>query len=104
VGAHTAWYRLLVAVFGILSRCQSLWDLDRRAIRHHSVVTEALALELWLPHFDSAFRCFFQQVDVAPICTANRNWAIINVTDLTGNLDQLKCNGKALRAFFRCKL
>ena len=31
-----AWYLLLVAVLGILSRCQSLRDLDRFAIRHHS--------------------------------------------------------------------
>lgn len=41
-----AWYLLLVAVLGILSRCQSLRDLDRFAIRHHTVLTEALGLEL----------------------------------------------------------
>jgi putative transposase len=33
-------------VLGILSRCQSLRDLERFAIRHHSVFTAALALEL----------------------------------------------------------
>ena len=61
-----AWYLLLVAVLGILSRCQSLRDLERFAIRHHSVLTEALGLELRRPPSDSAFRYFFRQVDVAP--------------------------------------
>jgi hypothetical protein len=37
-----AWYLLLVAVLGILSGCQSLRDLERFAIRHHVVLTEAL--------------------------------------------------------------
>ena len=41
-----AWYLLLVAVLGILSGCQSLRDLERFAIRHHSVLTEALGLAL----------------------------------------------------------
>jgi hypothetical protein len=40
-----AWYLLLVAVLGILSRCQSLRDLERVAIRHKSVLTGALSLE-----------------------------------------------------------
>ena len=31
-----AWFLLLVAVLGILSRCQSLRDLERFSIRHHS--------------------------------------------------------------------
>jgi len=39
-----AWYLLLVAVLGILSRCQSLRDLERFAIRHHSVLGEALGI------------------------------------------------------------
>ena len=42
----SAWYPLLVAVLGILSRCQSLPDLERFAIRNHSVLTAALGLEL----------------------------------------------------------
>ena len=37
-----AWYLLLVAVLGILSRCKSLRDLERFAIRHHSILAEAL--------------------------------------------------------------
>ena len=41
-----AWYLLLAAVIGILSRCQSLRDLERFAIRHHSVLTTALDHEL----------------------------------------------------------
>ena len=36
-----AWYLPLVAVLGILIGCQSLRDLERFAIRHHAVLTEA---------------------------------------------------------------
>ena len=54
-----AWYLLLVAVLGILSRCQSLRDLERFAIRHHSVLTEALGLQLRRPPSDSAFRYLY---------------------------------------------
>jgi len=38
-----------VAVLGILSRCQSLQDLERFAIRRHSVLTEALGIDLRRP-------------------------------------------------------
>ena len=71
-----AWYLLLVAVLGILSGCQSLRDLERFAIRHHSVLTEALGIELRRPPSDSAFRYFFRQVDVAALCAAIRDWTI----------------------------
>ncbi|QNG27900.1 transposase family protein [Synechococcus sp. HK01-R] len=54
-----AWYLLLVAVFGILSGCQSLRDLQRFAIHHHAVLTEAPGVELRLPPSDSSFRYFF---------------------------------------------
>ena len=57
-----AWYLLLVAVLGILIRCQSLRDLERYsfgegfayAIRHHRVLCEALGIELRRPPSDSA--------------------------------------------------
>jgi len=51
-----SWYLLLVAVLGILSGCQSLRDLERLAIRHHSVLSEALGIKLRRPPSDSAFR------------------------------------------------
>lgn len=41
-----AWYLLLVAVLGILSKCESLRDLERFARRHHGVLTETLGIEL----------------------------------------------------------
>ena len=47
-----AWYLLLVAVLGILSGCQSLRDLERFAIRNHSVLSEALGIELRRPPSD----------------------------------------------------
>jgi hypothetical protein len=34
-----AWYLLLVAVLGILSKCEGLRDLERFARRHHGVLT-----------------------------------------------------------------
>ena len=85
-----AWYLLLVAVLGILSRCQSLRDLERFAIRHHSVLTEALGLELRRPPSDSAWwlrhaglwpgnRYFFRQVDVTALCAAIRDWTIAQI-------------------------
>jgi hypothetical protein len=63
-----AWYLLLVAVLGILSGCQSLGDLERFAIRHHAVLSEALGIELRRPPSDSSFCYFFCQVDVAALC------------------------------------
>jgi len=62
-----AWYLLLVAVLGILSGCQSLRDLERysfgegvaRAIRDHSILTEALGLKLGRAPSDSSFRWVF---------------------------------------------
>ena len=93
-----AWYLLLVTVLGILSRCQSLRDLERFAIRHHSVLTAALGLELRRPPSDSAFRYFFQHVDVAALCTAIRDWTIAQIPGGAADLDQLICNGKTLRS------
>jgi len=65
-----AWYLLLVAVLGILSGCQSFRDLERSAIRHHAVLTEALGIGLRRPPSDSSFRYFFYQVDVAALGVA----------------------------------
>jgi hypothetical protein len=92
-----AWYLLLVAVLGILSRCQSLRDLERFSIRHHSVLTVALGLELRRPPSDSAFRYFLQHVDVAALCTAIRDWTIAQILGEASDLDQLICDGKTLR-------
>jgi hypothetical protein len=80
-----------------LSGCQSLRVLERFAIRHHSVLTEALGLELRRPPSDSSFRYFFQQVDVAALCTAIRDWTIAQIPGGGADLDQLVCDGKTLR-------
>jgi len=92
-----AWYLLLVAVLGILSGCQSLRDLERFAIRHHAVLTEALGLELRRPPSDSSFRYFFRQVDVTALCAAIRDWTIAQSPSGAADLDQLVCDGKTLR-------
>jgi hypothetical protein len=92
-----AWYLLLVAVLGILSGCQSLQDLECFAIRHHTVLTEALGVELRRPPSDSSFRYFFQQVDVAALCAAIRDWTIAQIPGGAADLDQLVCEGKTLR-------
>jgi hypothetical protein len=80
-----------------LSRCQSLRDLERFAIRHLSVLTAALGFELRRPPSDSAFRYFFQHVDVAALCTAIRDWTIAQIPGGATDLDQLICDGKTLR-------
>jgi hypothetical protein len=86
-----------VSVLGILSRCQSLRDLERFAIRHHAVLTEALGIELRRPPSDSSFRCFFHQVDVAVLCAAIRDWTIAQIPGSAEDLDQPICDGKTLR-------
>jgi len=92
-----AWYLLLVAALGILSKCESLRDLERFARRHHGVLTTALGLELRRPPSDSAFRYFFLQVDVAALCAAIRDWTIAQISCGAADLDQLVCDGKTLR-------
>ena len=92
-----AWSLLLVAVLGILSGCQSLRDLERFAIRHHSVLTEALGLELRRPPSDSSFRYFVLPVDAGALCAAIRDWTIAQIPGGATDLDQLVCNGKTLR-------
>jgi len=84
---------LLVAVLGILSRCQSLRDLERFAVRHHSVLSVALDIELKRPPSDSAFLYFFRQVDVAALCAAIRDWSIVQIPCGAADLDQLICDG-----------
>ena len=92
-----AWYLLLVAVLGILSKCESLRDLERFARRHHGVLTETLGIALKRPPSDSAFRYFFLQVDVASICAAIRDWTLAQIPGGTTDLDQLVYDGKTLR-------
>ena len=92
-----AWYLLLVAVLGIMSGCQSLRDLERFAIRHHSVLSEALGIELRRPPSDSAFRYFFRQVDVAALSAGIRAWTMAQIPGGAADLDQLVCDGKTLR-------
>jgi hypothetical protein len=92
-----AWYLLLVAVLGILSGRHGLRDLERFAIRHHTMLTEALDLELRRPPSDSSFRYFFNQVDVAALCAAIRDWTTSQIPGGTADLDQLVCDGKTFR-------
>ncbi len=100
-GVHVpSWYILLVAVLGILSRCQSLRDLERFACRHHAVLTEALEIELRRYPSDSAFRYFFQQVDFASLFAAIRDWTIAQIPNGAADLDQLVCDGETLRGSF----
>jgi hypothetical protein len=65
------------------------------AIRHHTDLTGALGVELTRPPSDSAFRTFFQQVDVAALCAAIREWTIAQIPGGAGDLDKLICDGKS---------
>jgi hypothetical protein len=87
----------LVAVLGILSGCQSLRDLERFAIRHHSALIEALDLRLQRPPSDSSCRYFFYQVDVAELCAGIRDWTIAQLRGDAADLAQLVCVVKSLR-------
>ena len=80
-----------------MSGCQSLRDLERFAIRHYSVLNEALGIELRRPPSDSVFRYFFLHVDVTALCAAIRDWTIAQIPDGAADLDQLVCEGKTLR-------
>ena len=92
-----ALYLLLVAVLGILSKRESLRDLERFARRHHGVLTETRGIGLKRPFSDSAFRYFSLQVDVASICGALRDWTLALIPGGAMDLDQLVCDGKTLR-------
>ena len=92
-----AWYLLLVAVLGMMSGCQSLRVLERFAIRHHSVLNEALGIELRRPPSDPAFRYFLRQIDVAALSAAIRDWTMAQIPGGAVDLDQLVCDGKTLR-------
>ena len=89
-----ALYFHLITVLSILSRCQSLRYLERFAIRHRSVQTEALGIELRRPPSDLAFRYFFRQVDFVSMCAAIYDWTISQILCGATNLDQLVCDGK----------
>ncbi len=67
------------------------------AIRRHTALTSALEIELRRPPPDSAFRHFYQQVDVAAICAAICDWTIAQIQDGAWDLDQLVCDGNAMR-------
>jgi len=67
------------------------------AIRHHSVLTEALGLELRRPPSASSLRYFFLQVDVTAICSAIRDWTIAQISGGAADFDQIVCDGKTLR-------
>ena len=92
-----AWYLLLIAVLGILSRFRSLRDLERFAIRHPSVVTVALGLDLWRQPSDSAILYFFHHVDGTALCTAIRDWTIAQFPGGANDQHQLICDGKTFR-------
>jgi hypothetical protein len=64
---------------------------------HHTAHTTALEIELTRPPSDSAFRYFFQHVDVAALCAAIRDWTIAQIPGGAGDLDQLVCDGKTMR-------
>ena len=83
-----------MAILGILSSCQCLRDLARLANRYHTALTSALGIELTRPPSDSAFRYFFQQVDVAALCAAIHDCTIAKIPGGAGDLDQLVCDGK----------
>jgi len=66
-------YLLLVAVLGILSKCESLRDLECFARRLHGDLANGFGIELKRPSSDLAFRYFFLQVNVTAVSNAIRD-------------------------------
>ena len=91
-----AWYLLLVVVLGILSKRESLRDLNRIARHHHAVLTGALGIELKHPPSHSAILYFFLQPDLSAVCSAIRDWLLARIPDGATDLDQTICDGKTL--------
>jgi len=59
--------------------------------------TESLGVKLSRPPSDSSFRYFSYQVDVPALCVTICDWTIDQIPGGVANLDQLICDGKALR-------
>jgi len=47
---------------------------------------------------DTAFRYFFQQVDVGALCGTIRDWTIVQILCGEADVDQLRSDGKTLRS------
>jgi hypothetical protein len=91
-----SWYLLLVSVFGFLSSCQSLRNLERFANLYHTALTKALGIEIKRSPSDTAFRYFFLQMDVTVLCAAIGDWTIVQILDDAEALDQLVCDTIAM--------
>ena len=87
-----AWYLLLVGVFGIFSRCQSLRDLERFATRHHTC-------SKWLCALSFIGRLPIQPSASSPITWMWRFPALESAHGPTPSFQvaQLLCDGKTLR-------
>lgn len=96
-----SWYLLLVSVFGFLSSCQSLRNLERFGNQYHSALTRALGIDLKRSPSDTAFRYFFLQMDVTVLWTAIGDWSIAQILDGAEALDQLVCDGIAMRSLIQ---
>ena len=83
------------------ARACEIWSVLPFAIRHHSALIEALGLELRRPPSDSSLRYFLDQVDVAALCAAIREWTIAQIHGGTADLNPLVCDGKTLRGSVR---
>ncbi len=87
---------LVVDLLGTLSRCQSLRDLERFAIRHYCVLSEVLGLELERKPSCSSFQYTVLQMGEGALCAAIRDWTIAQIPRGAGDLDVLICGGKTL--------
>ncbi len=92
-----SWYLLLIAILGIPSQYNSLRDLERFAEYYHAILTESLGIQLRRYPSDSAFRYFFQQVDLPALCAAIRYWLIAQIPGCTQGLELLVCDRNTLR-------
>ncbi|MBD1194575.1 MAG: hypothetical protein H9532_10655 [Vulcanococcus sp. Clear-D1] len=89
-----AWYLLLVAVLGILCKCENLLDVEHFAQRHHVVLNEAHGLGVKYPLSDSTFRYFIMQKEVTGVDAAISDWTITIAQSAAGKtLNPIQRNG-----------
>lgn len=89
-----AWYLLLVAVLGILCKCENLLDVEHFAQRHHVVLNEAHGLGVKYPLSDSTFRYFIMQKEVTGVDAAISDWTITSAQSAAGKtLNPIQRNG-----------
>ena len=94
---YPQWYTLLVTVLGILSDCRSSRDLEAFAKRHREALNQALGLNFKRWPTDATFLYLFNKAHLEQFGEVLQAWMISQIPGWATTLDQVVCDGKALR-------